>query len=163
MRTAEAHQFLAQPLVTQFLIPTLRAWIDDEPAKSVPVRWLGMLSRDNELLDRALSMCPEDIPVRKMLIEHDLSCAGYATHHLDENLFLGGVDEVITALAHAKDLMTNAPDSEPLACLTSEVQYFDVLVADWIAYSKNPVGSFPEWCAKQGRKYNYPFKVYYER
>jgi hypothetical protein len=69
MRTAEAHQFLAQPLVTQFLIPTLRAWIDDEPAKSVPVRWLGMLSRDNELLDRALSMCPEDIPVRKMLIE----------------------------------------------------------------------------------------------
>jgi hypothetical protein len=162
-RARDVHQFLAQPLVTQFLMPTLRAWIDDEPATCVPVRWLGILSPDIELLDRALSMCPEDTPVRKMLIERDLSSADYATHHLDETKFLGSVTEVVTALAHARDLIANAPEPEALAHLTSEVHYFDALVADWTAYSKNPIGSFPEWCAKQGRKYEYRVKVYYER
>jgi hypothetical protein len=162
-RTRGTHQFLTQPLVARFLMPTLRVWIDDEPATCVPVRWLGILSRDIELLDRALSMCPEDIPVREMLIEDDLSCADYATHHLDETRFIGSVDEVIAALAHARDLTANAPEPEAFAYLTSEVNYFDALVADWTAYSKNPAASFPEWCAKQGRKYNYPLKVYYKR
>ncbi|MCA6117636.1 hypothetical protein J6524_22585 [Bradyrhizobium sp. WSM 1738] len=127
------------------------------------MRWLGILSRDNELLGKALSMCPEDIPVRKMLIQSDLSCAEHATHHLDETVFLGNVDAVIAALAHAKELITNAPEAEALAHLTSEVHYFDTLIADWITYTKDPTGSFLEWCEKQGRKYSYPIKIYYNR
>jgi hypothetical protein len=162
-RTGEAHQFLTQPLVTRFLTPTLKAWMDDEPCASTPIRWLGLMSRDNGLLERALSISPDDTPVRKRLIESDLSHADYATHHLDESCFLGNVEEVIAALAHARDLIADAPEPEALAQLLSEVHYFDHQVADWKAYSKNPVGSFPEWCAKQGRKYSYPAKYYYER
>ncbi|MCK1640140.1 hypothetical protein IVA95_21675 [Bradyrhizobium sp. 157] len=162
-RTSGTHQFLTQPLVTRFLVPTLRSRMDDDPAASTPIRWLGILSRDDQLLDRALSMCPEDTPVRKMLIGAELSCAEYATHHLDETIFLGSVDGVVTALARARDLIANAPEPEALAHLTSEVHYFDAMVADWITYSKDPTGSFPEWCTKHGRKYGYPIKIYYKR
>jgi hypothetical protein len=162
-RASGAHQFLTQPLITRFLLPTLRSWMEEEPTTGTPVRWLGMLSRDDELLGKALSMCPEDISVRKMLIGSDLSCAEYATHHLDETIFLGNVDQVIAALAHAKELIANAPEAESLAHLTSEVHYFDTLIADWLTYSENPTCSFPEWCAKQGRKYSYPIKIYYNR
>src|SRR5690349_22122100 len=30
-RTREAHQFLTQPLISRFLVPTLQAWSEDEP------------------------------------------------------------------------------------------------------------------------------------
>jgi len=162
-RASKAHQFLTQPLVTRFLIPTLKAWMDDEPAASTPVRWLGLMSRDNSLLERALSLSPEDTPVRKRLIESDISLADYATHHLDESRFLGNVDEVIAALTHARELIADAPEPQALAHLLSEVHCFATQVADWRAFSENPEGSFPEWCAKQGKKYNYPAKYYYTR
>ena len=137
--------------------------MDDEPAASTPVRWLGILSRDDKLLDRALSMCPEDIPVRKMLIDFYLSLAEYATHHLDENRFLGSTDEVMEVLARARSLISDAPEADAFVYLISEVHYLHTQVIDWIAYSKNPSGSFPEWCATQGRKYSYPVRVYYDR
>ena len=162
-RASRTHQFLTQPLVARFLKPTLQAWMDDEPTASTPVRWLGILSRDNRLLCKALSVCPEDIPVRRMLVDSALSFADYATHHLDESRFLGNVDEVMEALAHARTLVAGAPEAESFMHRMSEVNHFDAQVADWIAYSKDPAGSFPEWCATQGRKYSYPIKIYYDR
>lgn len=159
-RTPKAHQFLTQPLKIRFLIPTLQAWIDGEPAASTPVRWLGILTRGAGLLEKALFMSPEDIPVRKLLIELDIAQADYATHHLDETLFVGSVAEVFAALAHARHLLDNAPQAEPFSHLASEVQEFDAQLADWIVFSKNPVGTFPEWCAAQGRTYAYCAKYY---
>jgi hypothetical protein len=160
---SDAHQFLTQPLVTQFLIPTLRSWMDNEPDANTPIRWLGMILRDDELLDRALSICPEDTPVRSMLIERYLCVAEYATHHLDETIFLGSVDAAVTDLAHARELITNAPEPDALAHLASKLHYFDTLIADWTTYSENPTGSFPEWCAARGKNYGYPTKIYYQR
>jgi hypothetical protein len=159
----EAHQFLTQPLISRFLVPTLQAWSDDEPKASVPVRWLGMLFRDSDLLTKALVMCPEDLPVRKLLIERNISHAEHATHHLDESYFIGSFDDAAVALECAKDLISNAPDPEQVVYLTSEVNYFDELLADWKAYSEDLAGTFPEWCAKRGRRYGYPIKIYYQR
>jgi hypothetical protein len=153
-RTSEVHQFLTHPLLTRFLVPTLSKWMDDEPAASIPIRWLGMILRDSGLLEKALSMHPGDTPVRKRLIESDLALADYATHHLDESHFIGSVDEVIVALAHARGLIADAPEPEALAHLLSEVHYYDAQIANWIAYSGNPLGSFPEWCANQRGKYH---------
>jgi hypothetical protein len=162
-RASGTHQFLTQPLISRFLLPTLRSWMDDEPTTGTPVRWLGMLLRDDELLDRALSICPEDTPVRSMLIERYLYFAEYATHHLDETIFLGSVDGAVTDLAHARELITNAPEPDALAHLASKLHYFDSLIADWMTYSENPTGSFPEWCAERGKNYGYPTKIYYKR
>lgn len=161
-RSSKTHQFLTQPLTARFLVPTLKAWMEEDAVTTLPVRWLGMLNRDPELLTRALSGFPEDMPVRRMLIDFALGGVDYATHHLDESFFLGSVDEATSALERARRLIAEAPDPEALAYLTSEVQHFDRLIADWKAYSENPTGGFPEWCAKLGRDYKYSAKVYYE-
>jgi hypothetical protein len=158
-RVNRAHQFLTQPLVSRFLVPTLRSWMNDEPDASTPIRWLGMLLRDHELLERALSMCPEDTPVRSLLIERHLYDAWFATHHLNETTFLGSVDVAVTDLARARELITNAPDPDALAHLASRLHYFDALIADWKTYSENPTGSFPEWCAERGKNCGSPAKV----
>lgn len=162
-RTSEAHQFLAQPLVAKFLLPTLRAWMDAEPEVNVPVRWLGIISRDYALLEMALLMCPDDVPVRKLLIEYELSIADWATHHLDESVLLGTIEEVTTALARAKSLIASAPYSDAFTYLNSEIQYFSELIGDWQAYSVSPEGDFPAWCAQRGREYKFSVKVYYKR
>lgn len=162
-RTSESHQFLTQPLTARFLVPTLKAWMEEDAGATLPVRWLGILHRDPELLTRALALCPEDRPVRTILIDFALGWADHATHHLDESIFLGSVDEATSALERARSLIAKAPDPDALAHLTSEVHYFDCLIADWKAYSENPQGSFPEWCAERGRNYNYPVKIYYDK
>lgn len=162
-RTSQAHQFLTQPLTARFLLPTLGAWMEEDAEAALPVRWLGLLNRDPALLRRALSMCPDDLPVRKVLIDFALGWADHATHHLDESVFLGSVDEATSAVDLARSYIAKAPDPEALAHLTREVEYFDRLITDWKAYSENPTGDFPEWCAERERNYNYPAKFYYER
>lgn len=157
------HQILTQPLITRFLFPTLKAWMDAEPNTNVPVRWLGILSRDTALLAKALSMCPGDVAVRTLLIAEKLSIAEFATHHLDETVFLGKVEDAIVALGEAKALIDTAPDSNPFGWLESELHHLSAQIADWLAYSDAPEGSFPEWCRARGRKYTYPIKVYYSR
>lgn len=161
--TTEAHQFLTQPLMTQFLNPTLRAWMDAEPEANVPVRWLGMMSRDYTLLETALLMDPDDVPVRKLLIERELSIADWITHHLDESVLLGPVENVVIAMQRAKNLIAGSSDPDAFAYFNLDVHYYCALVEDWKAYSDSREGSFADWCEKKGRKYNYPTKFYYNQ
>lgn len=162
-RIPESHQFLTHPLTARFLEPTLRSWMEEDAGAHLPVRWLGLLTRDPDLLNKALSACPEDLPVRKILIGFALGWADYATHHLDESSFIGSIDQATSALTRARSLLATAPEREPLAYLTDELDYFDRLITDWIAYSEHPSGNFPEWCVARGRHYNYPVKIYYEK
>lgn len=161
-RTQGVHQFLAQPLIKRFLLPTLQGWLQEDANTNIPVRWLGILNRDRGLLARALSMCPDDIPVRKLLVDLALGDVEYATHHLDESFFIGAVDDAAQALGLAGTLIADAPDPDMFTHQSSEVRHFNCLIADWRAYSESPLGSFSEWCAARGRNYSYPIKVYYE-
>jgi hypothetical protein len=161
--TQGVHHFLAQPLVKRFLLPTLQAWMQEDASTNIPVRWLGMLNHDRELLARALSMCPDDVPVRRRLIDFALGDVDHATHHLDESFFIGSVEYATSALELARALIADAPAPATFAPYSSDVQHLSCLIEDWRAYSESPVGSFPEWCATRGRNYNYPVKVYYDR
>lgn len=163
MRISGAHQFMTQPLIARFLMPTLKAWMEEDAEANLPVRWLGMLDRDAELLNRALVACPEDMPVRKILIDFALGWVDHATHHLDESVFLGSPEEASSALARAKALITEAPEPGKLGYLNDEVRYFECLVADWQAYAQAPEGSFSQWCSERGRNYEMPAKFYYRR
>lgn len=160
-RFKSAHQFLTQPLVSRLLFPTLHEWSDHEPENNVPIRWLGILGRDYELLAKALAMCPEDVPVRQRLIDHELSYVELATHHLDEGHFIGNVEDSLAALRRASELLTNAPDSKLFNIMESERAHLEGLLAAWKTYSLDPRGTFPEWCAGNGKHYTYPIKVYY--
>src|SRR5262249_2540982 len=130
-RTSEAHQFLTQPLTARFLFPTLQTWMVEAPHANLPVRWLGILKRDDALVAGALAMYPDDTPVRKMLVGHALDRVDFGTHHLDESYFIGSVDYALAELNRARQLIADAPDAAAFARLASEVDYFDRLVADW--------------------------------
>jgi hypothetical protein len=83
-------------------------WHILDAVTTLPVRWLGMLNRDPELLTRALSGFPEDMAVRRILIDFALGGVGHATHHLDESFFLRSVDEATSALERARRLIAEA-------------------------------------------------------
>ncbi|MDR2709941.1 MAG: hypothetical protein LBB65_01140 [Burkholderiales bacterium] len=161
-RTQRAHQFITQPLVTLFLEPTLQIWMQEDANANLPVRWLGILRHDSDLLNQALAMCPTDLPVRISLINFVLGDVDYATHHLDESLFIGCVDEALGDLADARRFIAESPDQAALAYLAAEVEHFDQMIVDWQSWSTHREGTFRGWCAKQGRNYHYPIKAYYK-
>ncbi|WP_131857467.1 hypothetical protein [Bosea sp. BK604] len=160
-RTKEAHQFLAQPLRARFLFPVLETWMEDEPGSITPLRWLGFLKHSDHLLARALAMAPDDLPVRRRLVERTLHHINYATHHLDENFFIGSVDETVEDLKSLGTYIEGAPDPVLFAAAAGELRYFEALVADWIAFSREGAGSFPAWCAERKRKYRFAAKYDY--
>jgi hypothetical protein len=160
-RMPQAHQFLTQPLLERFLLPTLRAWVDSEPASMIPVRWLGILNRDASLLSRVLAASPDDTPIRRILIELELSQVDYATHHLVESIFLGDLEATRVALARATALVEASSQADAVADLNREIKHYESLISDWLAYSIAPEGTFPEWCVARGRAYRWPTIVYY--
>lgn len=160
-RTPQAHQFLAQPLLHRFLIPTLHGWLEAEPASSIPARWLGILNRDAPMLRRALAASPEDLPVRRLLADLELSEAEYATHHLVESRFIGDPAAAQAALVSARALVEGALQAEAVSDLLAEIEHHVALISDWLAYRNAPEGTFPEWCNARGRSYKWPTVVYY--
>jgi hypothetical protein len=87
-RTPASHQFLAQPLLARFILPTLDRWLSEVPDSQIAVRWLAILHRDRHLLEQALAMAPADVAVRRHLADWVLSDVEYATHHLVESRLL---------------------------------------------------------------------------
>lgn len=162
-QTHEAHQFLTQPLLSRFLFPTLRAWVDSEPKAHAPLRWLGLLQNDGDLLRWALSVRPDDVAVRYRLIDFALGAADYATHHLDEGFFIGEPADARQALELAAQLIAEAPDASPFSRHSEEAAQLSALLDDWQAYSAQPEGSFADWCIERQRPYAWAKKYYYSR
>ncbi|MCP8462806.1 hypothetical protein NK553_02470 [Pseudomonas sp. ZM23] len=162
-QTREAHQFLAQPLLSRFLLPALRAWADSEPTAHAPLHWLGLLQNDGDLLRRALSACPDDVAVRCRLIDFALGAADYATHHLNEGFFIGEPAGARQALELAAQLIAEAPQTSPFSRHSDEVAQLSALLDDWQAYSDHPEGSFADWCAARQRPYAWAKKYYYSQ
>ena len=161
-RTPKAHQFLTQPLSARFVLPVLEAWVADEPDSQTALRWLGILRRDSGLLQRALALSPEDVPVRRRLADRHLSEVDHATHHLGESQLLGSLEATRESLAKARAILDEAPDSAPMADLAREISEFESMLDDWESYREMPEGTFPEWCARRDRPYSWPTIVYYD-
>ena len=162
-RTPAAHQFLAQPLLVRFILPTLDEWTREVPDSQIAVRWLGILRRDPLLLERALVLAPGDVDVRRRLANWFLSHVDHATHHLVESRLLGELAATRQSLGDARRLVDTAPDSSLLADVAEEIAHYDALLRDWELFSRDPEASFPEWCVKRGRPYRWPAIFYYDR
>ncbi|MGC4011646.1 MAG: hypothetical protein QM805_23240 [Pseudomonas sp.] len=160
-QTREAHQFLAQPLLARFLFPTLQSWIDDEPTAHAPLRWLGLLQNDGDLLRRALAAAPDDVAVRYRLIDFALGAADYAMHHLDEGCFIGEPADARAALETAAQLVEEAPDASPFGRHTEEAAQLTAMLDDWLTFSAAPEGAFVDWCIERQRPYAWAKKYYY--
>lgn len=162
-RTPSAHRFLTQPLCTRFVFPVLETWTAEEPDNPTPLRWLGLLRYDENLLQHALLLCPGDAPVRRQLASLQLATAEHATHHLGESRLLGDLDATRGALARARAILDDAPDPAPLADIVTEIAQLEALLDDWESYCRMPEGTFPEWCARRKRGYAWPTTRYYTK
>jgi len=161
-RNRSAHQFMTYPLLKQLIYPTLERWIAEEPTAVEPLRWLGLLRSDTGALRRALSLAPNDIPVRRSLVNFELDVADHSTHHLSESILLLSVEETRESIANAKQWIDTAPDIRPFDDLIAEIDEYEQMLDDWFAYNKSPVGTFPEWCKAIGHTYSWPTVVYYD-
>jgi hypothetical protein len=161
-RTPKAHQFMTHPLLTRLIYPTLEQWKADNPSAIEPLRWLGLLHSDINDLKRALALDPADVPVRRRLINLALDDADYATHHLSESVLLLTIEETRKSITAAREQIASAPDLGSFADLSAKVDVYEQMVNDWVAYKLAPMGTFPEWCERQGRMYSWPTIVYYD-
>ncbi|MEL7475177.1 MAG: hypothetical protein AAGJ55_02975 [Cyanobacteria bacterium J06555_12] len=155
------HQFLADPLRRGFIEPTLEEWTSADPQDPIPARWHALIKRDKELMISALALDPADSEVRARLVDWELSPVDHATHHLVESVLLGELDEVRAALGKARACLLAAPDLGRLSAQHREIEHFAQLLDDWEEYSGCPEGTFPDWCARNGRNYAWPTIVYY--
>ena len=161
-RVPEAHQFLSKPLLDDFLIPTLKSWHSGASSDPTPLRWLGLLLSDVSMLEEALNLNPADRPVRSTLVSFALDDVYQATHHLGEGHFIGSIEEAENSLRKATALVDLAPEPDSFESYRREIEYFGNMLRDWIEFSRNPSGSFPEWCKHRGVEYHWPVIVYYE-
>lgn len=161
-RFQEAHQFMTHPLLEKFIHPVLTAWTAAEPNSATPLRWQGLLKWDEEALKKALSVVPDDVPVRQRLITISLDNVDHATHHLGESILLTSIEVARDSLDKARQWIGSAPDRAPFSIQSDEADYYAKLLDDWESYSQKPEGSFPEWCAKRGREYGWGTIVYYQ-
>lgn len=74
----ERQIFLPHQLSKRLLEPTLKEWVDAEPACSEPHRWLG----GYEHLKQALQLDPSDQIARCKFIDFILGHVAYSTHEL---------------------------------------------------------------------------------
>ena len=161
-RIPKAHTFMSNPLWEQLVLPVLETWVRECPADIIPMRWLGLLKRNTEYLRSALAILPEDIPVRRKLVDLALADVEFATHHLDETVFLGSVDDAAAALREAGEWLNAATPVEMFADLRQNFEHLNQVLLDWKAYQAAPDGSFPQWCRSKGRSYHWGNKFYYD-
>lgn len=161
-RLTGLHGLLTFPLTQQFVFPVLEGWLEDESDSQLAMRWLGLLRGEKELLERAIRLREDDVPVRKKLIDLWLRTADNATHHLGESVFLSDVAIVKHDLARAREILERAPDPQPLDYSRQEIVDYEALVADWEAYCVDKKGTFPDWCKEQGRPREWGAIYYYE-
>jgi hypothetical protein len=161
-RVPDAHTFMTQPLWNELVFPVLDEWHATSPDAAVSLRWLGLLRRDTDLLRRTLSTLPNDVPVRRALVNSALSDVDFATHHLDETRFLGEVSAAKAHLAQARMWLDSAYPPESFNDLREELAQLHQMVVDWETFQDAPYRTFPEWCNANGRKYRWPTKFYYD-
>ncbi len=158
----QVHQLLPHPLVHNFLRPTLEEWIEESPQSAIPLRWLGMITSDRAMLEKALARDEKDDIARIQLIRHFLNDVDYATHHLVEGTFIGSEAQAQSDLDSARRLIDALDHRDAAEGYGSWCDQLQRLLDDWAEYRREPNGSFPDWCKQQGRDYEWPTIVYYD-
>ncbi len=159
----DIHQLLAHPLV-EFLKQVLEQWASDDPANPTPHKWLGYIGGDISSYKRALKLDPKDEICISRIAQAHLNDADYQTHHLSESIFLGEFNEAKSSMRSARSLIGMLNTEELKLKMLNEMEYYDKLLSCWEEYSQLGIdGSFPNWCASKGEKFNFWSIVYYDQ
>jgi hypothetical protein len=112
-------------------------------------------------LKKALEIDDSDLIARKALITLILDGVSFATHHIDDSVFLGDEVQVVKALDVVRHQLSKLPDDPYRMTLGSCYANQNQLVNSWIEYQAKPEGTFPDWCLKRRRKCQWSGISYY--
>ena len=154
------------PLVTNILEPTLVEWAERSVEDPRPYRWLGLYAFEDfwhERLERAIKLggLAEQRAI-EALMNHKIATLEFSFHHFNENFYLGEVDQDCATIIEARTLMQYVLDESKRADYETELNYLSELLADWITYTESDDKSFPEWCKRNERNYEFTESYYYE-
>jgi hypothetical protein len=171
----DGSSLLPEPLLAQFVLPTLNEWSKQEPQSAVPVRWLGVLISSHgysgmrcgfhrpdqtaqAMLRDAIRLDPQDQIARIRLLECCIGALDFNAHHLPE-AYLGEPAADLRAIEDADALTAHVLDPEQKARLRGELQSARQLLEDWID-SRAANVDFAAWCLRQGRPLSAVNRVY---
>ncbi|EPE62620.1 hypothetical protein L479_00946 [Exiguobacterium sp. S17] len=99
------------PLVTNLLEPTLIEWAERSVEDPRPYRWLGLYAFEelwHERLERAIELGgPVEQRAIEALMDHKISVLVFSFHHINENVYLGEVNQDSATIIEAKNLNQN--------------------------------------------------------
>lgn len=159
--TDTIHQLVAQPLRV-WLTEVMRAWAS-ATNEGKPLRWLGLLTRDQGAYREALSRDPGDDYARRKIVESITGALDFAAHHVPD-YFIGDPRQVLGEAAEADGLIHGFRDAEVKARVEDELRKSRQKVTDWIEYqASGATVDFDDWCrAARGYSWRRPVVVTYD-
>jgi len=139
--------FFSDPLLRRLIHPVLKQWFEDEPENAYVARWVALLPRDYgpDQYAYALKLNPEDDLIRGRLIDWYTSSSDHALHHLDESIFIGDVDECLSDLKVARQILEERPAYASYQYYLKEIEFSENTIQLWVEFNAERGDHFFEW------------------
>lgn len=155
----DSYNIFVYSLVTNVLQPTLHEWKRRFPDDPRPYRWLQEYEQAF-----VLGGLSEQIAVQA-LMDRKIFALWFAFHHINEDLYLGEVEEDKGIIIEARQLNQSVLSEEKQAEYEAELSYYSDLLTDWVTYTqtKSKDESFFDWCERYERNDPFTKSYYYEK
>lgn len=155
-RESDVSVLLIYPLKERLLKPTLKKWMKELPDDVRPYRWYGLFFNEDDrfiYLQEAITRGGrrEQLAIERM-IDHHLYGLWYSFHHLDEDLYLGEIEEDAESLTEAWLLIEQLDDAVFKSERITEWQKLNQTLTDWIRFRQEHTTGFMEWRMQQESK-----------
>lgn len=152
----DASFLLIHPLKERLLKPTLKKWMKEMPDDVRPYRWYGLFFDEDDrfiYLQEAITRGggQEQLAIERM-IDHLLYGLWYSFHHLDEDLYLGEIDEDVATLTEAWLLIEQLDDAVLKSECINEWKKMNQTLTYWIRFRQEQTTGFMEWRMQQESK-----------
>ena len=152
-READASVLLIHPLKERLLKPFLNQWMKEMPDDVRPYRWYGLFFDEDDryiYLQEAITRGGrrEQLAIETM-IDHHLYGLWYSFHHLDEDLYLGEIEEDAAPLTDAWLLIEQLDDAVFKSERINEWQKLNQTFTYWIRFRQEHTTGFMEWRMQQ--------------
>lgn len=152
----DASFLLIHPLKDRLLKPTLKKWMKEMPDDVRPYRWYGLFFDEDDrfiYLQEAITRGGrrEQLAIERM-IDHHLYGLWYSFHHLDEDLYLGEIEEDAAILTEAWLLIEQLEDAVLKSECINEWQKLNQTLTNWIRFRQEHTTGFMEWRMQQESK-----------
>ena len=145
----DASVLLIHPLKERLLKPTLKKWMKEMPDDVRPYRWYGLFFDEDDrfiYLQEAITRGGrrEQLVIETM-IDHHLYGLWYSFHHLDEDLYLGEIEEDAATLTEAWLLIEQLEDAVLKSTCINEWKKMNQTLTYWTRFRQEQTTGFMDW------------------